>query len=553
MDITEKAKKIVASSVAGLGVLGSILGMGLKGKAADDNQTLADVAQKLQANSQDLLALAKQLQGKEGASLQSVGEYISKLASKVAKGEIPTGEEIKQAQAKLENIKLTETPRHTDTPEADKQDKNTDDNRGDKTSNVGVEGRGRNSQEDTRDTDGDRVRKSQEGRETENQSPFPVGKSEKQDDKDKTSHPQGKSEKGDVGVDNHKPPFGKPPVKGGGDDKDKTTPTTEEMAENIQNALQKIEEIGAKLEQLEKAIADLIEKSDSKAEELEESGKQLDSLSQDLSDKAASSEAAIDSGEEETLQQFQESHQTLQQLSQTLIEVEEEATNTVGEAISQMNSQQQFFQDNLDRIIYIIRQLLQQQDAKDDNVNPEAKLTEVMENLQQSFSFFPQLLEDIDIQMETQKEETEENINNLIQTIHQGESAIKQMAEEIANCIADTTSKIEESCQQIHDGITATTNRFIDSNSQWQLQFQTTTSSLIENLENLVEDANYTNIEDNFPIDKLTETLQQQEENRRQIQEVASCFRQLTEISENLVYASEIAKSMNQQLDGVNL
>lgn len=159
------------------------------------------------------------------------------------------------------------------------------------------------------------------------------------------------------------------------------------MAENIQNALQKIEEIGAKLEQLEKAIADLIEKSDSKAEELEESGKQLDSLSQDLSDKAASSEAAIDSGEEETLQQFQESHQTLQQLSQTLIEVEEEATNTVGEAISQMNSQQQFFQDNLDRIIYIIRQLLQQQDAKDDNVNPEAKLTEVMENLQQSFSF----------------------------------------------------------------------------------------------------------------------------------------------------------------------
>lgn len=85
MDITEKAKKIVASNVAGLGVLGSILEMGLKGKAAEDNQTLADVAQKLQANSQDLLALAKQLQGEEGASLQSVGEYISKLASSVAK------------------------------------------------------------------------------------------------------------------------------------------------------------------------------------------------------------------------------------------------------------------------------------------------------------------------------------------------------------------------------------------------------------------------------------------------------------------------------------
>lgn len=216
-----------------------------------------------------------------------------------------------------------------------------------------------------------------------------------------------------------------------------------------------------------------------------------------------------------------------------------------------MYYQQHLFQDNPHRIIHFIPLLLQPQDTEDDNANIEVKLRGIMENLQQSFSSLPRMLDDIDNQLETQTEKTEENINNLIQIIHQGESEIKQTAEGIANHIADTTGEIEEGCQRIHDGITVTTKRFIDSNSQWRLQFQTTTSSLIENLENLVEDSNYTNIEDNFPIDKLTETLQQQRENWRQIQEVASCFRQLTEISENLVYASEIAKKMNQQLDGV--
>ncbi|HIK37408.1 MAG TPA: hypothetical protein IGQ44_05395 [Geminocystis sp. M7585_C2015_104] len=545
MDIAEKAKKIVASSIAGLGVLGSILGMGLKGKAAYDNQNLADVAQQLQTNSQDLLALAKQLQGEEGAKLQSVGEYISKLANKVAKGETPTEEEIKQAQAKLETIKPTDTPRHTetshpDTNDTDKQDRGFHNNQVDKTNEVAIGGKSRETEDNTKDT----------GKGKDSSS---SGKWERQDREDKISPPQGKSEKGDR---DNKSSSGKPPAKGKGDGSEKTsTPATEEIAENIQNALQKIEEIGVKLKELEKAIADLAGKSETQAEELEDSGKQLNNLSEDLTEKATETEAAIDSQEKETLQQLQDFQQTMQQLSQTLQQVDEEATNTTEEAISQMNSQQQFFQDNLDRIIHIIRLLLQQ-DTEDEDASLTAKLTEVMENLHSSFSHLPQLLDNINTQLETQKEETEENINSLIQTLQQGESEIKQTVAEVATHIADTTtSELEDICQQIHHGITAATNRFVDSNIQWQEDFQTTTSSLIENLENLIEDAVKTNIDDTFPeiLDKLTETVQQQQENSHQIQEIAYCFRQLTQITQDLAYASEIAKEMKQQLQNIHV
>ncbi|NCQ41827.1 MAG: hypothetical protein GW795_08030, partial [Cyanobacteria bacterium] len=85
MEVSENAKKIVASAVGGLGVLGSLISVGFKANSqVNAQEVIENVAGSLQQSSTDLLALAQQLEGEEATKVQGMGDYIGQMANKIA-------------------------------------------------------------------------------------------------------------------------------------------------------------------------------------------------------------------------------------------------------------------------------------------------------------------------------------------------------------------------------------------------------------------------------------------------------------------------------------
>jgi hypothetical protein len=544
MDITEKAKKVVASSVAGLGVLGSLLGMGFKGNAKADD-TMTNLTQELQRNSTDLLSLAQQLGGEEGEKLQQMGQYINKVAAKMAQGEMPTEEEIKETQEKLDNLNKTSSPSDSDNYDGASSSADSDKlgDKGEKTP--------KDSEKDSPKDDGNKTAASggeNKSREDSPQKSSAGGEKEKQGDKDKDSKPESRGSGG----------------KGESAEEGKEKTGAEEMSEDVDKAQNQMEEIGTKLEEMGKMLDDLTGESEKEAEELDDSSKQLDDLLQSLTEKLTENETEIDTQEEETLQQFTDFQNTLAELAKNLAEIQETSAEKTPEITNQIESNQQSLKDNFDKIDTIITQIIDGEYLKDnndnddneDNIETSENLTEVIDKVENSLTSFQGLLETMNNELENQVSDTEEKLTNVVEIINNSQLDLGEKIGDMVTEIRETkTSQIENNFTNFRENLTQESNQFIQENITLLNDFRDTAESSLTNFKTVIENTAKNEMEEEVTaiINQLLTFLQQRQENYRQIYDLSHILTELIQVSEDLSSASEIAEEMNQQLDNVTV
>lgn len=469
MEITERAKKLVASSLGGLGVLGSLVGFGLKGDGNQANSTeVKNISAELQQNSQDILALAKDLGGDEQAQALDIGKYLGQVATDVAEGKLPNQKEIQQAQNKLNDLGNKQSATGDKTSQTDSNDNNR--TKADRDSN-NKSSSDKNSAGNNKDDNSVSGRSDRQTADKKsNDSP-----ENKSADGGKNSGETGtSSQNGGVSTSDS----GKPSVKsdasetgggsgsggglgggsGGGSGSSGGAEETSEQVDDIESQLGGLE---TGLEEMNGLFDDTNEQAEEEITEVEQSNQQLNDFLETLEAELAENEEQLDSSQNQNTEEFDNFGEFLASLMTDLDTVNQESLDTQNNTSEQLASDKQNLTDRLAKVENLITSILEGRVLSDNSSNDDSDvsvpqdLATVAENMEDSFTPFRQSLVAMNEQLESSILTNENNVTSLIKSLDDGDNQLGQFLDKWQTDITQKQEvKASENLKRVRDNLT---------------------------------------------------------------------------------------------------
>lgn len=534
-EITEKAKKIVASSVAGIGVLGSLLGLGVK-KFANAQET-ETITQELQSNSEQLLAIADELGGLQGQKAMEVGEYIGKIATKMAEGETPTEEELQKAQKDLQELGGQSDNQSTSSGDAS-NDKDEDMESGNKGNS------GSNSDNQPSATDKTSESKSANQEKGDDKQEKEKSSAEKPNQQSASANNQNKSAN------------------------QATNKPTSEEAQKLQNDAQSITEL---LEGLTAGLTELggmFEEADKDTEEetaeLTEVNEQVQELINDITSKFAENETEIDVTQQDTLNKLAEWDESLANLADNLETTEIESINEQDKVLKELQSDRQSLNDNSEKIDNLVKQIIEGKidikvenegdDEDSESINLPDNLTSLNEKMETSFTPFQDLVSKINSDLTSFRTNLDNQFNSLIESLDKNNQeldvSIKEWVEDLQE---QQENKIEISLTNVVENLNNSFEDFETENQDISNKFKEDCESYIIKIQDLLKEKiedNLTEKSEDFE-DKLIKMLNQAEENNQLVSNQETILSKISRLADDLIDTKETVAKIKENLDNV--